>query len=64
MKSNTCDALLEMVCEGQTALDRSRKFTLVQIDFSVAFDYVNNPCLRFKLLDVGVSVALDHITVS
>ena len=41
----TCDALLDIVCAGQLELDRGGELTLVQIDFSAAFDRVNHGAL-------------------
>ena len=33
----TCDALLDIVCAGQAALDSGRELAVVQIDFSALF---------------------------
>ena len=49
----TCDALLDIVCAGQLELDRGGELALVQIDFSAAFDRVNQGCLVFKLREAG-----------
>ena len=54
----TCDALLEIVCAGQAALDSGRELAVVQIDFSAAFDRVCHSCLLYKLRDVGVGGAV------
>ena len=34
----TCDAMLDIVCARQVALDRRREFAVLQIDFSAVFD--------------------------
>ena len=39
----TCDALLDIVFEGQVALDRGRELAVVQIVFRAIFDRVNHP---------------------
>ena len=58
----TCDALLDVVCSGQAALERNGEVATVQIDFSAAFDRVNHAGLMFKLQDAGVGgVFLDVI---
>ena len=51
---STCDALLDIVSAGYTELDSSGELALVQIDFSAAFDRVNNGGLVFKLQEAGV----------
>ena len=43
----TCDALLDIVCAGQLELDRGGELALIQIDFSAAFDRVNQGGLVF-----------------
>jgi len=50
----TCDALLDIVCSGQRALDMGGELALVQIDFSAAFDRVSHVGLLFKLQEAGV----------
>ena len=44
-----------MVFVGQEAFDRRRELTVVQIDFSAAFDHVKYSRLLFKFCDVGVN---------
>lgn len=50
----TCDALLDIICTGQSALDGGGELALIQLDFSAAFDRVNHAGLLFKLCDAGV----------
>ena len=50
----TSDALLMLVHEMQSALDRSHECRLVSLDFSAAFDSVSHKGLIFKLQSVGV----------
>ena len=50
----TCDALLDIVCDGQLELDRGGELAIAQIDFSAAFDRVNHGGLLFKLREAGV----------
>ena len=38
----TCDALLDIVCMGQAALDCGRESSVGQIDFNAAFDRVSH----------------------
>ena len=45
----TCDALLDIVCAGQAALDRGFQLALIQIDFSAVFDRENHSSRLFKL---------------
>ena len=42
------------VCSDQRELDGGRKLTLVQLDFSTAFDRVGHRGLLFKLEDAGI----------
>ena len=49
-----CDALLDIVNNGQMELDRRGELALVQIDSSSAFDRINHGGLVFKLLMAGV----------
>ena len=50
----TCDALLDIVSEGQKELDGGREMALVQLDLSAAFDRVNHAGLLFLLKNYGV----------
>ena len=50
----TSDALLLLVHEVQSALDRNCESRLVSLDFSAAFDTVNHKGLLFKLKSVGI----------
>ena len=51
----TSDALLLLVHEIQSALDKNNETRLVSLDFSAAFDTVNHKGLLFKLESVGIS---------
>ena len=46
----TCDALLSMSHTLQSALESGQEARIVQIDFSVAFDWVNHLGILYKLL--------------
>ena len=50
----TSDALLLLVHEMQSALDKNCESRLVSLDFSAAFDTVNHRGLIFKLKSVGI----------
>ena len=50
----TCDALLDIVSAGLIKLDMGGELAHVHIDFSAAFDRVNNGGLVFKLQEAGV----------
>ena len=54
----TRDALLDIVCAGQAALNRERELAVVQIDFSATFDRVSHSGFLYKLRDVGVGGAV------
>ena len=41
MDCELSDALLDIVCEGQAALNRGRELAAVQIYFSAAFDCIS-----------------------
>ena len=58
----TCDASLDIVCGGLAALDRVRELTVVQIDFSAAFDLVSNYRILFKLRHVVVGATDLYVT--
>ena len=60
----TYDAMLDIVCVGQAALDREKEIVVVQIDFSTAFDCVNPSRLVYKWLDVGVGGAVCDVMAS
>ena len=47
------DALLDIVCAGQSALIHGRELAFVQIDFSAAFDSVSHSGILCKLRDMG-----------
>ena len=49
----TCDALLRMSHTMQGALESGQEARIVQIDFSAAFDRVNQQGILFKLCSVG-----------
>ena len=60
----TWDALLDIVCAEQAALERGRELgelAVVQIDFSVAFDSVSHSGLLIKLCDVEVGGAVFNV---
>jgi len=50
----TCDALLDICCGCQSALDRGEESIVVSIDFSAAFDRVSHAGLIYKLQTAGV----------
>ena len=50
----TCDALLCMSHTLQSALENGQEARIVQIDFSAAFDRVNNLGNLYKLCSVGI----------
>ena len=50
----TSDALLLLIHEMQSALDRNCESRLVSLDFSAAFDTVNHKGLIFKIKSVGI----------
>ena len=50
----TCDALLCASHTLQSALESGQEARIVQIDFSVAFDKVNNGGILYKLCSVGI----------
>ena len=50
----TCGALLCVAHTLQDALEMGQEARMVQIDFSVTFDRVNNQGILFKLCSVGV----------
>ena len=45
----TCGALLCMFHTQQSALESGKEARIVQIDFSAAFDKVNQECILYKL---------------
>ena len=49
-----CDAMLHVAHITQEALDSGPEASLVQIDFSAAFDHVNHAAIIYKLKFVGV----------
>ena len=50
----TCDALLCVSYTLQSALERRQEARIIQIDFSAAFDWVNNQGILYKLCSVGI----------
>jgi hypothetical protein len=50
----TCDAMLDICCGCQSALDRGEESIVVSIDFSAAFDRVSHTGLIYKLQTAGV----------
>ena len=50
----TCDALLCVSHTLQSALDSGQETRIVQIDFSAAFDRVNDLGILYKLCSLGV----------
>ena len=50
----TSDALLDICCAGQEALEAGEELVLLQLDFSAAFDRVNHLGLIHKLQCAGV----------
>ena len=50
----TCDALLCVSHTLQSALERRQEATIVQIDFSAAFDRVNHQGILYELCSVGI----------
>lgn len=63
----TCDALLLLVHELQSALDKNVESRVVSLDFSAAFDSINHKGLIFKLGSVGIggkvlSILTDFVT--
>ena len=50
----TCDALLCMSHTLQSALERGQEASIVQIDFSAAFDRVNHQDIFYWLCSVGI----------
>ena len=50
----TCDALLCMTHTLSSALESGREASVVQIDFSAAFDRVNHHCIVYRLCSVGI----------
>ena len=51
----TSDALLDICCSCQSALDAGSESIVLSIDFSAAFDRVSHVCLLHKLQAAGVS---------
>ena len=50
----TCYALLCMLHTLQSALESGQEARIIQIDFSAAFDRVNNQRFLYKLCSVGI----------
>ena len=50
----TCDALLCVAHTLQSALESGQEARIVQIDFSAAFDRVNNLGMLYKLCSEGI----------
>ena len=50
----TCDALLCVSHTLQSALESGQEARIVQIDFSAAFDRVNQQGILYKLCSVGI----------
>ena len=50
----TCDALYDIIYDGQLELTRGGELAIALIDFSAAFDRVNHGGLVFKLREAGV----------
>ena len=50
----TCDTLLFVSHTLQSALESGEEARIVQIDFSVAFDKVNQQGILYKLSSVGI----------
>ena len=50
----TCDAFLCVAHTLQNALEMGKEATIVQIDFSAAFDRVNHQGIFFQLCSVAV----------
>ena len=50
----TCDALLCVSHRLQSALERGQEASIVQIDFSEAFDGVNHQEILYRLSSVGI----------
>ena len=48
----TCDALVCVAHTLQSALEMRQEASIVQIDFSVAFDRINHKGILFKLCSV------------
>ena len=48
----TCDAMLDIVCVGQAALDRGRELAVLQIDFSWSHKKLRffTSCVMWKLV--------------
>ena len=53
-----CDALLDICCSCQSALDAGSESIVLSIDFSAAFDRVNHMGLLHKLQSAGVGGSL------
>ena len=61
----TCDALLCLSHTLQSALESAQEARIVQIDFSAAFDRINDPDILYKLCSVGIGGSVSSIlTVS
>ena len=54
----TCDALLCVAHTLQSAFEMGQEATIVQIDFSAAFDRINHQGIVFKLYSVGVGISV------
>ena len=50
----TCDALLCVLHTPQRALESGPESWIIQIDYSDAFDWVNNLGIQYKLSSVGI----------
>ena len=50
----TCDALLTISNTVQRALDLGQEVCMIGLDFSAAFDRINNKALLFKLKQLGI----------
>ena len=53
-----CDALLCVSDTLQSALESGQEARIVPIDFSAAFDRVNNQGILYKLLSVGIGASV------
>ena len=54
----SCDALLSMVCNFQSSLDRGAESCAISLDFSAAFDRINHSALIYRLRLMGIGGSL------
>ena len=59
----TCDALLCMSHTLQSVLESGQEARIVQIDFSAAFDRVNQKGILYRLCNVGIGGSVLSILV-